>query len=175
MNKYMLKITYRYYHKIIGLNKIEGSKLIKNLTENVSPFSKELMGIKVKEVKYGKLITKLPYKNKFVGNTKIHCLHGGIIASLLDHTSGFTEWTVLPNTNYFISTVNININYLFPTPCMDLFAEGIIINKGNKLITTDAKIYTENKPEKILAISRATFNINKLPKGISINNSISIP
>ena len=48
--------------------------------------------------------------------------------------------------------------------------KGILLIQGNKIITADAKIYTEEEPEKLLAISRATFHINKLPKGVNIND-----
>ena len=170
------KRTITSIHKninILGLDNNTGGKIVKNMTENISPFSQQLLDIQVISVDYGKLTTFLPFKPEFTGNPKIPSIHGGIIASLLDHTSGFAAWSTLPDTKHVLSTININVNYLLPAPCVGLIAEGSLIHAGNKIITADAKIYTEEEPEKLLAISRATFHINKIPKGTNIDNWLS--
>jgi uncharacterized protein (TIGR00369 family) len=175
LKQFITKRTITSIHKninILGMDNNAGGKIIKNMTENISPFSQQLLNIQALSVDYGKLTTFLPFKQEFTGNPKIPSIHGGIIASLLDHTSGFAAWTTLPDTKHVLSTININVNYLLPAPCSGLIAEGSLIHAGNKIITADAKIYTEKEPEKLFAISRATFHINKIPEGVNINDWI---
>jgi uncharacterized protein (TIGR00369 family) len=80
------------------------------------------LGLQRVEYGTGFAVTKIPYAPHLVGDPETGVIHGGVITSLLDHTSGFAVQTV---SRMFggIATLDLRIDYMKPaTPGEDIFA-----------------------------------------------------
>jgi acyl-coenzyme A thioesterase PaaI-like protein len=54
-----------------------------NMVENVAPFTRNFLRVKVTEVAQGTITMVLPLSENFVGNPHMPCLHGGIAAAVI--------------------------------------------------------------------------------------------
>lgn len=88
----------------------------------------------------------------------IPCLHGGIVASLIDHVGGFTCWSSLYTPFQRVSTVDLRVDYLRPAPCEDLWFEAQVLHATKKYIRSDVVCWNADRSKK-LAIGRCLFNI----------------
>jgi uncharacterized protein (TIGR00369 family) len=79
----------------------------------MTPFIKILNPV-VLDLSPGSLTMSIGYHNDLIGNPRIPCLHGGVIATLIDHCAGFCAWTCLNSTSSVLSTVDLRIDYLAP-------------------------------------------------------------
>lgn len=133
-------------------------KFIK-MCEKLSPFCREVLGIKVMDVSHGKISLMIPFKNDFVGNPLSKVLHGGVTAALLDHAGGFAAWSSLKEADKFVSTVDLNVSYLRPAPGEDLICEAFVVHSTKRLIRSDMTVWTKDRVR--VAIGRGTYNVYK--------------
>lgn len=82
------------------------------MVEEASPFIK-LLNPKIESMKEGNLVMKMPFQPAFIGNPKLPCLHGGVLAALIDHCAGFCSWSCL-DEGKALSTVDLRVDYLRP-------------------------------------------------------------
>ena len=131
---------------------INSNNLIKKWEK--SPFYK-LLNITVLEAKNDFARLKMNIEEKHLQFFKK--VHGGAIASLADSAAG---WAVFGSTgkNYFISTIEMKINYFTPVESGELIAEAKVVHKGNKIIVSDVEI---NNNEQIVAKGLITFYAKK--------------
>lgn len=81
-------------------------------------------------------------------------LHGGIIASMLDHVCNLTVSYYL---GHWAPTLSMNLDYIRPAPIGEtLLATASIISQGRKIIRISGRL-TEEKSGKLIAICTATF------------------
>eukprot|EP00038_Savillea_parva_P010546 m.191059 g.191059 ORF g.191059 m.191059 type:complete len:198 (+) comp18228_c0_seq1:242-835(+) len=183
---------------VLGLPRPQAIAVLQGLVEGISPFARENLGVQLLEVGLSAgqprsyraseeegsrrtdcgtvredIAIRLPYKESFVGNPQLPCLHGGVIAALLDHTAGFTAWAALPSLKHRVSTVNLRVDYITPAPCTNHVAIGTLVHAGNKIITADAIVFPEDNPDQLVATCRGTFAVNKTedPKAIAFLES----
>lgn len=124
--------------------------------ENITPFGKNILNVKVEKVKTGELIIKVPFQNHLVGNPAIPSLHGGVLAAAIDHTGGFCAWTVIEPTAK-LATVDLRIDYLRPAPTEDLIYKAKVVEKTKNMIRVDVICF--NSHHKKVAIGRGLFHI----------------
>lgn len=132
------------------------------ITEKVSPFVREVLGLEVVTVSKGNLSMSMKMKEQFVGNPRTKVLHGGVISAALDHVGGFTAWSVLDDPSMIVSTVDLRIDYLSPCPYETLHVEGKVVSVKKKLIRADIELKTVQG--QIIAVARGLWNIYKPPK-----------
>ncbi|MBN2516886.1 MAG: PaaI family thioesterase [Deltaproteobacteria bacterium] len=69
--------------------------------------------------------------------------HGGAVASLADSACGLALATSI-NSNEFVMTQNLNINYLLPVAKGMLTAKGNVIRRGRNSAVLEADIFDES-------------------------------
>jgi uncharacterized protein (TIGR00369 family) len=124
---------------------------------NQSPMAK-FMQLKVLELdcELGKLVISMPRKAEIsrIGNEQFH---GGALATLIDIAGNFA---VAMRTGKSVPTVSLQIDYLRPAICDEVFARASIRRQGRTLATVDIDV-TKNDGT-IVALGRGSFvsNIN---------------
>ncbi|MCB8817149.1 PaaI family thioesterase [Desulfosporosinus shakirovi] len=105
----------------------------------------------------GKTRIQLPVNEnlkQFYGN-----LHGGVIAALIDSAIAVAVNQQL-DPGEGASTVEIKINYLRPISEGTLWGEGMVIQKGKKIVVAQGEI--KDDAGKKLAIGTATFMVYQM-------------
>mmetsp|Transcript_31619 Transcript_31619/g.62708 ORF Transcript_31619/g.62708 Transcript_31619/m.62708 type:complete len:205 (-) Transcript_31619:23-637(-) len=142
--------------KIGGLDTAD----FKTLVERAAPWSCS-QGYQLLECSPGFLKVKLPFQDHFVGNISIPAMHGGVVASLIDHVAGFAAWTMLDSPAARVSTSELSISYLSPAPSTDLVGVGKVFSAGKKLIRVDVEVYAMRAQSidesEAIAAGRGTF------------------
>eukprot|EP01038_Epipyxis_sp_PR26KG_P014481 gene14481-19438_t len=137
-----------------GLNKTQFTYL----TEKAAPYIRDYFQPKISFLTNGELHMILPFRKEFVGNIAMPCLHGGVCATLIDHVGGFTGWSSLEHKLQRMSTIDMRIDYLHPAPCEDLFFDGLVVHRSNRLCRVDVICWNQLRTKK-LAIGRCLYNI----------------
>ncbi|WP_164553252.1 PaaI family thioesterase [Brevibacillus marinus] len=116
-----------------------------------SPFW-QWLGLEAHHIIPGEVQLKLAIRPEFLN--VVRSVHGGVYASVLDTTMGFT---VRSQAGCPAVTVNMNISFLKATDQGNLWSKGRIINMGRNLAVAEAYIYNdEGQP---LAHATGTFKI----------------
>jgi uncharacterized protein (TIGR00369 family) len=118
-----------------------------------SPFWNWL-GLEAHHVEPGEVQLKLAIRPEFLN--VVRSVHGGVYASILDTTMGFTVRSL---AGCPVVTVNMNISFLKATNEGTLWSKGRIISMGRSLAMVEAYIYDDEK--KPLAHSTGTFKMVK--------------
>lgn len=116
-----------------------------------SPFWNWL-GLEAHRIEPGEVQLKLAIRPDFLN--VVRSVHGGVYASILDTTMGFTVRSL---AGCPVVTVNMNIHYLKATNQGNLWSKGRIISMGKSLATAEAYIYDDE--ENPLAHSTGTFKM----------------
>lgn len=80
--------------------------------EGSSTFIKEVLAPKIDRLNKDQLTMILPFKQDFIGNPLIPCLHGGIAASMLDHTASSCATAALEDANLYLVTSGMYKRFL---------------------------------------------------------------
>jgi acyl-coenzyme A thioesterase PaaI-like protein len=83
------------------------------LFEERPPFMK-VVTPKIQHLSENKASMALEFKEDYIGNLRIPCLHGGVVTTLVDHCSGFCAWSTLRDPSTSVSTVDIRVDFLAP-------------------------------------------------------------
>ena len=67
----------------------------KQVAESACPFM-NIMKPRVESIRQGSLTMAVEFTPVLVGHVRNKVLHGGVVATLIDHCSGFCGWTELP-------------------------------------------------------------------------------
>ena len=87
----------------------------------------------------------------------VPALHGGVTASILEHTSKYAASTVVPSHDTKIYTSDIVIDYLKIGPILGhMICEGVVKQASSKVIRVDSVCWDETMTTQI-ATGRATF------------------
>lgn len=113
------------------------------------------LGIRIEEVTKGRVIARLPWQDKLVGDPANRILHGGCITTLIDSACGYAlfAWQDhLPD----IATLDLRIDYLKPAkPDQDVIAMAEVYRVTNSIAFLRAEAY--QTPGDPIANAVATF------------------
>lgn len=85
-----------------------------------------------------------------------HAAHGGALAAFMDAILGVTSLSAVADEGKLVATIEFKINYLKPALMGDeLVGKGKVIQKGNRILITEAEIY--NQKNELIAKSIGTF------------------
>lgn len=118
-----------------------------------APFFKTIsMQLEVSDEKGSRLRIKTDTKHNNIWGT----IHGGVIASLVDATSGLSIIPLL-NDNEMIITAGLQVQYFVPVNNGDLVGHGRVIHRGKRLAYAEANILDDHG--KLIAKGNASFMI----------------
>ena len=117
------------------------------------------MDFEIKEA--GKIIYHIEILQKHLA-TPI-ASHGGVVASLMDSTTGIAALSLVCEEGFIVSTVELKLNFLAPVRLGDkLQGESFVLAKGKRLIVTEAEIRNQNNV--LVAKGMGTFNVYPMEK-----------
>lgn len=128
------------------------------LATAMTPLIRDFYRATVTKLETNKLTMSLPYRSEFIGNPQIPCLHGGVVATLIDHVAGFCAWSTLESPFLRVSTVDLAVDYIRPAPCEELHFDAAVVSRTKKLVRVDVTCWDTKRTKKI-AIGRCLFNI----------------
>lgn len=101
------------------------------------------LGVTLDAIGRGRVAVRIPFDKRLVNNENVGgngVIHGGIIATLVDHASGMAVRS-LSNTPCDVrqATVNLDISYIRPATD-DLFATGEVVRTGGGLAFTQVTV-----------------------------------
>jgi uncharacterized protein (TIGR00369 family) len=67
-------------------------------------------------------------------------VHAGVIATLADHTAGYSAYTIVPESKRIL-TIEFKINYLKPALGSELVCKSKVLSEGKRIIITESEIY----------------------------------
>lgn len=82
----------------------------------------------------------------------IDCIHGGIIASILDSAMSIAANTI----NKVVVTRSLNVNYIEALQPIDIKIEAEVLTSNNKTVMIEAKIYKSENT--LIANATGVFN-----------------
>lgn len=151
------------------------------IAENLSPYMSKVFMPKIVKATKSELQIELPYNYLLLGNPAVPCLHGGVVATMMDHTGGFCAWASLDDPHSRVNTADLRVDYLLPVPCELTLFDAKIVHKSNKLIRVDIKCYDkvtpappgydlhhdQNHGKRLVAIGRGVFNVYKTDQDLN--------
>ena len=86
-------------------------------------------------------------------------IYGGVIASMIDNAGWFT---VAAQTDYWVSTVSLNIQLLEPAERVQIRSVGELVRTGKRLAVAKMEVLTET--DSLIAIGSGTFSISSIKR-----------
>ena len=109
----------------------------------------------------GKISYTIKVTPKLLATPK--AMHGGAIAGFMDAVIGVAALSAVAHEGKVVSTIEYKINFLKPAVLNDhLVGEGIVINKGKRIIVAEGKISNQNK--ELIATAIGTLNAYPIEK-----------
>jgi uncharacterized protein (TIGR00369 family) len=132
---------------------------LKEFMTNQIPFNR-LLGIVVDELQEGFCRLKIPFRPELVGDPFRPSLHGGVLSALADTTGGAAVFSVV-GLNDRVSTIDMLIDYLRPGELKDIACEATVTRIGNRVASTDMKIFHPDAPDQFIATGRGVYNVKR--------------
>jgi len=125
----------------------------------------QALGGEIVEASAGKVLMRLPYSNKLVGNPDTGVLHGGAITGMLDHACGMavgtglgviiTEAQARQTTSY--ATLDLRIDYMKAAkPGADVWVVGECVKITRQIVFARGRAYQDSADDPI-ALATGTF------------------
>ena len=122
----------------------------------VNTFGK-LIGLKLRVIEPGHVEYKMTITEDHLSNP--FAAHGGAVSAMMDGILGVAALSLAVEEKKLVSTVEFKINYFAPVEKGDqLVGRGKVIFKGNRLFSSEGKIYCSNKDESLVCSGIGTFN-----------------
>jgi uncharacterized protein (TIGR00369 family) len=130
------------------------------------PFNK-FIGVKIDSVDVNKLNVRIDMKKELIGNYTKNILHGGVVATVIDLTSGLIvqagilkqmkDNSLMEIVKRFskITTINLSVDYLRPGVGDYFICTGSIIRLGRTIAVTRTEFYNNKKD--LIAIGTANY------------------
>ncbi|WP_035236476.1 PaaI family thioesterase [Desulfobacter vibrioformis] len=118
----------------------------------------EVFGMILSYQQNGDPVFKMPYKQSL--DHTMGGIFGGTIASLLDCAGWYA---VASRYEYWISTVDLNIQILRASAKVDLKSTGSIVRMGNKIAVARMDVYEDKKDGTHLATGTGVFSVSSIP------------
>ena len=128
------------------------------------PFNK-FLGIQVKLLQENRCVLCVPFREEWIGDITRPALHGGLISTLIDTSSGAATFTRIENAGDRVSTVDLRVDYLRPGLSEDLYADSSIVRMGNRVAVCRTEVYCGGCPAlgqtqlDLVATGQAVFNV----------------
>jgi uncharacterized protein (TIGR00369 family) len=104
----------------------------------------------------GRVLMRLPYSEKLIGNPDTGVVHGGVITGLLDQCCGMAVGSTQSDPRMF-ATLDLRIDYMKPArPNADLLFEGECIKVTREIAFARGRAYQDSREDPV-AIATATF------------------
>jgi uncharacterized protein (TIGR00369 family) len=132
---------------------------LKELMAHQIPFNR-FLGIVVEELREGFCRLKIPYREELIGDPFRPALHGGVLSALADTTGGAAVFTVV-SLGDRVSTIDMLIDYLRPAELKDIACEATVTRIGNRVASTDMKLFHPEIPDQFIATGRAVYNVKR--------------
>jgi uncharacterized protein (TIGR00369 family) len=98
-------------------------------------------------------------------------VHAGVLATLADHTAGYSAYTVVPESVQIL-TIEFKINYFKPAVGPEIACRSRVINMGKRIIVAESEIYDcDDESERL--VSKAIVTLAAIPITNSGRNSSS--
>jgi uncharacterized protein (TIGR00369 family) len=116
----------------------------------------QALGLEFIHGERGKAVIRLPYAHHLQGNRQTGVIHGGVVTTLIDTTSGLAVFSLL-NELEIVVTLDLRIDYLRPaTPDMAIYCEAECYRLANQVAFVRASAYQDDDKQTI-AQSMGTF------------------
>ena len=132
---------------------------LKEFMANQIPFNR-FLGIITEELREGFCRLKIPYREELIGDPFRPALHGGVLSALADTCGGAAVFTVI-SLGDRVSTIDMLIDYLRPGELKDIACEATVTRIGNRVASTDMKIFHPDAPDQLIASGRAVYNVKR--------------
>ncbi len=107
----------------------------------------------------------LPFRNELIGNAIIPCLHGGVVAAMIERTGKFAARVVACDDPAVgsvdlgqIKVIDMRVDFLEPAPCENIYFDATIIHKSKKLVRVDVDCWNYVRSKRI-AIGRGIYSL----------------
>jgi len=115
-----------------------------------------LLGLEPVEVGENTVLARLPYAEEIVGNPDNGVIHGGVITTLVDQTSGAAVLATL-GTPEQVATLDLRIDYLHPAcPEADVLARAECYKVTGHICFVRCQVFQDHEDDPI-ATSMSTF------------------
>ncbi len=95
--------------------------------------------------------------------TQDNFIHAGVIATMSDHTAGYSAYTLVPET-LRILTIEFKINFLKPAYGNQLICKSEVISHGKQIIVAQSTVFdVRDTYEKM--VSKSTFTLMAMDAG----------
>ncbi len=116
----------------------------------------EVLGMEVVDVVGGAVTARLPYCAEIVGNPLTGVVHGGVITTLVDQTSGAAVFAAIGRPEA-VATLDLRIDYLRPaTPGEPIFARARCYQLNRRIAFVRCTV-CHGDVERPIATSMSTF------------------
>ncbi|MDJ0948140.1 MAG: PaaI family thioesterase [Alphaproteobacteria bacterium] len=112
------------------------------------------LGISAEETD-GRVITRLAYNERNLGNPALPALHGGVVGAFLE-TAAIIELLWARETVSVPKIINITIDYLRPAGPKDSFARGIVTKQGRRIATVAVEAW-QDEADRPIATANCHF------------------
>ena len=122
-----------------------------------------LLGLELTVIEPGKVEYRMEITEKHLSNPA--AAHGGAIAAMMDGILGVSALSLATENNKLVSTVEFKINYFAPIKLGDkLVGVGQVVFEGNRLISSEGAIYSQNENMNLVCKGLGTFNAYPVEK-----------
>jgi uncharacterized protein (TIGR00369 family) len=132
---------------------------LREFMANQIPFNR-LLGITIDHLDEGFCRLKIPYRPELIGDPFRPALHGGVLSALADTCGGAAVFTVV-GINDRVSTIDLLIDYLRPGELKDVLCESKVTRIGNRVASTEMKLFHADAPEQLIATGRGVYNVKR--------------
>jgi uncharacterized protein (TIGR00369 family) len=116
-------------------------------------------GVEVENIDYGVFQSKLNVRSEHKQQDGF--VHAGVIATMADHTAGYSAYTVVPE-NMRILTIEFKINYFKPALGTTIICNSKLVNKGKTILVAESELFTISEENENL-ISKAIITLTAVP------------
>jgi len=124
-----------------------------------TPFIVSLGG-EIVEVSPARVLMRLPYAEKLVGDPDTGVVHGGVITAMLDHSCGLAIGSALKSPAPYV-TLDLRIDYMKPArPRADIMFEAECLKITHEIIFARGLAFQDNRDD-FIARSTGTFMFSR--------------
>jgi uncharacterized protein (TIGR00369 family) len=129
-------------------------------TFNTAPFVRDL-GMRLVDLEPGRIVAELDLAERHLQQDGY--VHGGVQASLADHTAGTAAASLIP-AGAIVLTIEFKLSFLAAARGQKLICRGAVLKPGRQVSFTEAKVYMVESGVERLA-SHATMSLAVVPAG----------
>ncbi len=107
------------------------------------------------EVVNNSILTRMKFLESNIGNYKMRFLHGGTVASLLEHAA-ILHMLYEMDIQTLPKIINISVDYLRPSTSRDTLASAVVIKQGKRIANVRVQAW-QTDPAKPVAAAHAHF------------------